>query len=124
MAGIDMKKRKPNKKPIIIPKVTLASIESLAIPLVQEVVFLADYRCARCQKRVAEVMSKMNGETESVVVSVLEKKITVTCKIPRLKIFNQQPPPPPTADAVSIFCNPINKVASVFLDFFHPSRTT
>nr|GMD77103.1 uncharacterized protein LOC109175604 isoform X3 [Ipomoea batatas] len=57
-----MKKRKPNKKPIIIPKVTLASIESLAIPLVQEVVFLADYRCARCQKRVAEVMSKMNGE--------------------------------------------------------------
>nr|GMD80453.1 NADH-ubiquinone oxidoreductase [Ipomoea batatas] len=122
MAGIDMKKRKPNKKPIIIPKVTLASIESLAIPLVQEVVFLADYRCARCQKRVAEVMSKMNGETESVVVSVLEKKITVTCKIPRVKIFNQKPPP--AAADVSIFCNPINKVASVFLAFFHPSRTT
>ncbi|XP_019180437.1 PREDICTED: uncharacterized protein LOC109175604 isoform X2 [Ipomoea nil] len=119
MAGIDMKKRNPKMKPI--PKVTLASIESLAIPL--EVVFLADYRCARCQNRVAEVMSKMNGETESVVVSVLEKKITVTCKFPRLNISKQQPPPPPPP-AVSFFCNnPINKVASVFLAFFLPSRT-
>lgn len=29
---------------------------------VQEVVFLADFRCAKCQQRVAEVMSKMNGK--------------------------------------------------------------
>lgn len=28
---------------------------------IQEVVFLADFRCAKCQQRVAEVMSKMNG---------------------------------------------------------------
>ncbi|XP_009589571.1 uncharacterized protein [Nicotiana tomentosiformis] len=62
-----------------IPRVTLASIESLSVPLVQEVVFLADYRCTKCQQRVAEVMSKMNGETESVLVSVLEKKVTLTC---------------------------------------------
>lgn len=31
----------------------------------QEVVFLADFRCVRCQKRVAEVMAKMNGENET-----------------------------------------------------------
>ncbi|KAL3510815.1 hypothetical protein ACH5RR_030216 [Cinchona calisaya] len=65
-----------------ISRPTLASIESLAIPLVQEVVFLADFRCTKCQQRVAEVMAKMNGETDSVVVSVLEKKVTLTCKYP------------------------------------------
>ncbi|MCD9644003.1 hypothetical protein HAX54_031960 [Datura stramonium] len=32
------------------PRVTLASIESLSVPLVQEVVFLADYRCTKCQQ--------------------------------------------------------------------------
>ncbi|KAG8366597.1 hypothetical protein BUALT_Bualt17G0096400 [Buddleja alternifolia] len=95
---------------------TLAAIESLAIPLVQEVVFLADFRCAKCQQRVAQIMSKMNGayvstvslssfeplpyrpykampsynsgmrviigETQSVVISVLEKKVTLTCTYP------------------------------------------
>lgn len=65
-----------------IPRPTLASIESLAIPLVQEVVFLADFRCAKCQQRVEEVMSKLNGETDSVMVSVLEKKVTLTFKYP------------------------------------------
>ncbi|MCE5166253.1 hypothetical protein HAX54_016445 [Datura stramonium] len=62
------------------PRVTLASIESLSVPLVQEVVFLADYRCTKCQQRVAQVMSKMNGETKSILISVLEKKVTLTCK--------------------------------------------
>ncbi|CAI9785364.1 unnamed protein product [Fraxinus pennsylvanica] len=62
-----------------LPPTTLAAIESLAIPLVQEVVFLADFRCSGCQQRVAEIMSKMNGETQSVVISVLEKKVTLTC---------------------------------------------
>ncbi|CAA3006104.1 uncharacterized protein LOC111396259 [Olea europaea subsp. europaea] len=57
-----------------LPPTTLAAIESLAIPLVQEVVFLADFRCSGCQQRVAEIMSKMNGETQSVMVSILEKK--------------------------------------------------
>ncbi|XP_051122601.1 uncharacterized protein LOC127245646 isoform X2 [Andrographis paniculata] len=42
-------------------KTSLAAVESLAMPLVQEVVFLADFRCGRCQKRVAEIMSKMNA---------------------------------------------------------------
>ncbi|KAK4430197.1 hypothetical protein Salat_1320400 [Sesamum alatum] len=63
-------------------RTTLAAVESLAVPLVQEVVFLADFRCARCQKRVAEIMAKMNGETQSVVISVLEKKVTLTCTYP------------------------------------------
>ncbi|KAM3394798.1 hypothetical protein P3S68_003801 [Capsicum galapagoense] len=53
----DVSMRMPN------PRVTLlASIESLSIPLVQEVVFLADYQCTKCQQRVAEVMSKMNNK--------------------------------------------------------------
>ncbi|KAK6157657.1 hypothetical protein DH2020_011905 [Rehmannia glutinosa] len=64
------------------PRTTLAAIESLAMPLVQEVVFLADFRCARCQQRVADILSKMNGETQSVMISVLEKKVTLTCTYP------------------------------------------
>ncbi|KAG9155286.1 hypothetical protein Leryth_021321 [Lithospermum erythrorhizon] len=42
---------------------TLASMESLSMPEVHEVVFLADFRCSKCQERVAEVMSKMNGQS-------------------------------------------------------------
>ncbi|XP_042032122.1 uncharacterized protein LOC121778791 [Salvia splendens] len=61
---------------------TLAAVESLALPRVQEVVFLADFRCPKCQRRVAEIMAKMNGETQSVVVSVLEKKVTLTYLFP------------------------------------------
>ncbi|XP_073148222.1 uncharacterized protein [Henckelia pumila] len=61
------------------PQTTLAAIESLAVPLVQEVVFLADFRCSKCQQRVAEIMSRLNGETQSVMISVLEKKVTLSC---------------------------------------------
>ncbi|KAI4302227.1 hypothetical protein MLD38_038004 [Melastoma candidum] len=67
---------------------SLASMESLSIPLVQVVVLSADMSCAECQKRVAEVMSRMN-ETESVEVNVLEKKVILSCKYP-----NQTPPSP------------------------------
>ncbi|KAJ8539199.1 hypothetical protein K7X08_013451 [Anisodus acutangulus] len=74
------KNREDESMRMAIPRVTLASIESLSIPLVQEVVFLADYRCTKCQQRVAEVMSKMNGETKSILISVLEKKVTLTCE--------------------------------------------
>ncbi|XP_019253261.1 PREDICTED: uncharacterized protein LOC109232063 isoform X2 [Nicotiana attenuata] len=65
-------------------RVTLASIESLSVPL--EIVFLADYRCTKCQQRVAEVMSRMNGETESVLISVLEKKVTLTCNFSKGRV--------------------------------------
>ncbi|KAH6805391.1 hypothetical protein C2S51_030222 [Perilla frutescens var. frutescens] len=64
---------------------TLAAVESLAIPLVQEVVFMADFRCSRCQERVSEIITKMNGETESLVISVLEKKVTLTFTHPNSK---------------------------------------
>ncbi|XP_047941143.1 uncharacterized protein LOC125214933 isoform X2 [Salvia hispanica] len=63
-----------------LSETTLAAVESLALPLVQEVVFLADFRCPKCQRRVAEIMAKMNGETQSVVISVLEKTVTLTCE--------------------------------------------
>ncbi|XP_059282678.1 uncharacterized protein LOC132036367 [Lycium ferocissimum] len=81
-----------------IPRVTLASIESLSIPLVQEVVFLADYRCTKCQQRVAEVMSKMNGETKSLLISVVEKKVTLTCEYSK-------------EEAASVCRNPFNRFA-------------
>lgn len=47
---------------ILVPRTTLASIESLTFPLVQEVVILADFKCEGCQKRVADIISRMNGE--------------------------------------------------------------
>ncbi|XP_016571666.1 uncharacterized protein LOC107869705 [Capsicum annuum] len=70
----DVSMRMPN------PRVTLlASIESLSIPLVQEVVFLADYQCTKCQQRVAEIMIQLL-ETKAILVSVVEKKVTLTCE--------------------------------------------
>ncbi|KAM7484542.1 hypothetical protein LguiA_000551 [Lonicera macranthoides] len=78
LATIEFRKSKMNA---LIPRTTLASIESLTMPLVQEIVLLADYRCAMCQKRVADIISRMNGETESVVVSLLEKKVTLTHRV-------------------------------------------
>ncbi|KAF7827832.1 uncharacterized protein G2W53_018996 [Senna tora] len=41
---------------------TLASMESLSLPLVQEVVLFADMQCKNCQKRVSDVITKMNGK--------------------------------------------------------------
>ncbi|KAK7280497.1 hypothetical protein RJT34_25561 [Clitoria ternatea] len=70
---------------------TLASLESLSLPPVQEVVLSADMRCKKCQKRVAEIMSKMNAETESVVVNVLEKEVVLTFRLPTIgKVISQQ----------------------------------
>ncbi|THG07266.1 hypothetical protein TEA_001856 [Camellia sinensis var. sinensis] len=47
-------------KGLLLPQTSLASLESLTIPLVQEVVLLADFQCEECQKRVANIISKMN----------------------------------------------------------------
>ncbi|KAI3453014.1 hypothetical protein Pfo_009677 [Paulownia fortunei] len=88
------------------PQTTLAAIESLAIPLVQEVVFLADFRCSRCQQRVAEIMAKMNGETQSVVISVLEKTVTLTCTYPNVHKL-------PRRHIASIYRNPWSKVSLI-----------
>ncbi|PKI60479.1 hypothetical protein CRG98_019133 [Punica granatum] len=58
---------------------SLASVECLSMPLVQEVVLSADIGCAECRKRIADVMSRMNG-VESMTVSVREKTVTLSCK--------------------------------------------
>ncbi|PSR91179.1 NADH-ubiquinone oxidoreductase [Actinidia chinensis var. chinensis] len=72
--------RNKRSKRLLLPRTSLASVESLTMPLIHEVVLLADFQCEECQKRVADIVSRMNGETESVVVSVLEKKVTLTCR--------------------------------------------
>ncbi|CAI9761987.1 unnamed protein product [Fraxinus pennsylvanica] len=72
----------PKSKGGHLPRTTLATVESLTMPLEQELVFLADFRCSGCQQRVTEIVSKMNEEIQSVVVSVLEKKLTLICTYP------------------------------------------
>ncbi|KAI5401534.1 uncharacterized protein LOC127091223 isoform X3 [Lathyrus oleraceus] len=62
------------------PLSSLASLESLSLPLVQEVVLSGDMKCENCQKRVSDIINKMN-ETESIVVNVLEKKVILTFRI-------------------------------------------
>ncbi|KAE8124952.1 hypothetical protein FH972_019791 [Carpinus fangiana] len=52
-------------------------------PLVQDVVLAADLHCVKCQKRVAEMISKV-GDMESVQVNVLEKKFC--CMVMRINI--------------------------------------
>ncbi|XP_047309973.1 uncharacterized protein LOC124913434 [Impatiens glandulifera] len=64
---------------------TLASLESLSMPMVHEVVLLADFKCKDCQKRIADIISKtnrFNGKTESMIVSILERKVTLICRYP------------------------------------------
>ncbi|KAF2311133.1 hypothetical protein GH714_019647 [Hevea brasiliensis] len=92
------------KKPknMLLPGTSLASVESLSVPLVQEVVLSADIRCAECQKRVAEIMSRMT-DTESVSVNVLEKKVTLTCRYPGVKV--------PTSRVAAVYRNPLSKIA-------------
>lgn len=41
---------------------SLASIESLSMPKVHEVVLSADMQCEKCQKRVIDIITKMNGK--------------------------------------------------------------
>ncbi|CAN8243953.1 unnamed protein product [Cochlearia groenlandica] len=57
---------------------SLASIASLSMPLMQEIVLSADIRCSDCQEKIADIMSRMI-ETYSILVSVLEKEVTLTC---------------------------------------------
>ncbi|KAI6677021.1 hypothetical protein NL676_037817 [Syzygium grande] len=94
-----------------VTKTSLASIESLTMPLMQEVVLSADIRCVECQKRVADVMSRMT-ETESVVVNVLEKKVTLSCKYPNNQNGVNGPRRP---QFPVVYRNPLrlNKVATI-----------
>ncbi|GJW21145.1 hypothetical protein Tco_0031767, partial [Tanacetum coccineum] len=61
-------------KMAIIPT-TLATFESLTFPLVQEVVLLADFRCKRCQDRVADILSRLNGKL--VIVHSLSTSVDI-----------------------------------------------
>ncbi|XP_010265168.1 PREDICTED: uncharacterized protein LOC104602983 [Nelumbo nucifera] len=70
-------------KSLLPPRTSLASAESLTTPFVQEVVISADIRCTNCQKRIAHMISKMEGGTDSVEVDVLKKKVTFTCRSER-----------------------------------------
>ncbi|KAK7357807.1 hypothetical protein VNO80_17103 [Phaseolus coccineus] len=80
-----------------LARTTLASMESLSLPVVQEVVLSADMQCEKCQKRVADIIAKMNAETESVVVNVLEKKVVLTFRLTTIgKVISQQITPLPT----------------------------
>ncbi|KVH96296.1 uncharacterized protein LOC112528400 isoform X3 [Cynara cardunculus var. scolymus] len=67
---------KSNK--LIEVSTTLASVESLTFPLVQEVVLLADFGCKKCEDRVAGIVSRLNGEMESMEIMVMEKKVIFT----------------------------------------------
>ncbi|GLU04761.1 hypothetical protein SLE2022_218930 [Rubroshorea leprosula] len=101
-------------KNILLPESSLASVESLSMPLVQEIVVSADIRCARCQKRVADIISRMK-ETESVLVNVLEKKVTLTCQYPgAVKLPSKQAP--------AIYRKPFNKIAMI-KKFFRASHS-
>ncbi|CAN1137836.1 hypothetical protein LINPERPRIM_LOCUS23116 [Linum perenne] len=80
--GAKKSKKKKNSRSMSVPGIgSLAVIESLSMPLMQEVVISADVQCAECQKRVADVISRMSG-TESVTVNLLEKQVTLTCTNP------------------------------------------
>ncbi|KAL8138113.1 hypothetical protein V2J09_004114 [Rumex salicifolius] len=95
---------------------SLAFVESLTLPLVrsvemiptsdlvQEVVISADVRCKECQKRITAVISRMNAETESVVVNVMEKKVTFICKNPKII-------PPDQKQITAAFKNPLAKIS-------------
>ncbi|WKA08148.1 hypothetical protein VitviT2T_025895 [Vitis vinifera] len=61
---------------LLLPQTSLASIESLETPLVQEIVLAADLHCPNCQKRVANVISNID-DMESLVVHVQEKKVSL-----------------------------------------------
>ncbi|XP_020213722.1 uncharacterized protein LOC109797955 isoform X2 [Cajanus cajan] len=75
-----------------LTRTTLASLESLSLPTVQEIVISADMQCEKCRKRVADIITKMN-ETESVEVNVLEKKVVLTFRLPTIGKVISQPLP-------------------------------
>ncbi|XP_057528660.1 uncharacterized protein LOC130807468 [Amaranthus tricolor] len=72
---------------------SLAFMESLTMPQVQELVISADLRCTECQKRIADIISRFN-ETETMVVNLSEKKVVITCKslmkAPKKQIIKRQ----------------------------------
>ncbi|TYG41754.1 hypothetical protein ES288_D12G200700v1 [Gossypium darwinii] len=94
-----------NPRSFLLPGSSLASVESLSMPLVHEVVYSADIRCAECQMRIADIISRMN-DTDSVLVNVLENKVTLTSRYPgSTKLGPRQVP--------VIYRNPISTMAMI-----------
>ncbi|XP_052295213.1 uncharacterized protein LOC102630781 isoform X3 [Citrus sinensis] len=81
---------------------------------VQEVVLSADIRCSECQKRVADMMSKLN-ETESVLVNVSEKKVTLTSRYPVVVEVSKR-------QITAVRRNPLQKIAIIKRIFGSSSR--
>ncbi|CAL1408245.1 unnamed protein product [Linum trigynum] len=99
---VKSKNKKNNKRSMSVPGISsLASIESLSMPLVQEVVISADIQCVQCQKRVADAISRMSG-TESVTVNLVEKQVTLTCTYPG-----------PGGGGRVIYRNPLSRIAII-----------
>ncbi|KAG8475679.1 hypothetical protein CXB51_032400 [Gossypium anomalum] len=119
-----------NPRSFLLPGSSLASVESLSMPLVHEAVYSADIRCAECQMRIADIISRMNGNiggdkgtasgrlavrvfwevlheyTDSVLVNVLENKVTLTSRYPgSTKLGSRQVP--------VIYRNPISTMAMI-----------
>ncbi|TQD76607.1 hypothetical protein C1H46_037855 [Malus baccata] len=88
------------------PGTSLASAESLSMPLLQEVVLSADISCSDCQKRLSEMMSKM-GEIESVVVNASEKRVTLVCRYPGAAKV------PSTRLVAAVNKNPLKKISLI-----------
>ncbi|KAJ6903003.1 hypothetical protein NC651_020482 [Populus alba x Populus x berolinensis] len=109
MPGIGVKK----SHNMLYSGTSLASVESLTLPLVQEIVLSADIRCAECLKRLADIMSRTN-ETESVLINVLEKKVTLTCRYPGMKVS--------TGQVAAVYRNPLGKMATIKRIFRSYSR--
>ncbi|PON59546.1 Heavy metal-associated domain containing protein [Parasponia andersonii] len=107
--------RRKSSERLLVHGTSLASVESLSLPLVQEIVLSADIGCSECQKRIAEIMSRMS-ETESVVVNVLDKKVTLTCRYP-INVAKV-----PARQVPAVHRNSINKMA-MLRRIFKPSST-
>ncbi|CAK9147736.1 unnamed protein product [Ilex paraguariensis] len=68
---------KPKRLPL--PATSLAPVKCPTMSPIQEVVLAADLHCAKCQNKVADVISRID-DIEFMVVHVLEKKVTLAGK--------------------------------------------
>nr|XP_043608377.1 uncharacterized protein LOC122580170 [Erigeron canadensis] len=100
---------KKSKKMVKVPT-TLASIESLTFPLVQEVILLADYRCKMCQDRVADIISKFNGDMQSMEILMMEKRVILTFNRNCSKAINTHKN---KLQAVALYKNMVNKISNI-----------
>ncbi|KAH1265317.1 hypothetical protein GmHk_01G001046 [Glycine max] len=65
LQGVVVGVRKSKGFPLGGSGTSLASMEFLSMPQVQEVVLSADMQCEKCQKRVTDIIAKMNGAFDS-----------------------------------------------------------